>query len=382
MFRDSALVPRPERTQIKFLRVLGFFLVFLLISFLSTVKLHAQSSPSQACCGNFLLGVNYPVPLPGNLAAGDLNGDGKLDVVNANNDSTVSILLGNGDGTLQPQYTVTAVPSGSAFLTEAVAIGDLNGDGHADLAVLCINDLNSSQITGTVNILLNDGTGHFGAPTVIPLNTTSGTEPAQILSAKFGADANLDLAVLDTASGNVSILRGHGDGTFASPVDYSTGSEPAGIAIGDLNGDGYLDLVVAGTSASNGDGVVSVLLGKPDGTFGTATGWTVTSQSICGFVTCLPPTTVAIGDFNGEGKPDLAVNDGAVGGIRVLLGNGDGTFQPELPGCHSVKLGARPKPFNADPRCRSRLAQRSRDAWFRLSRAVRSTAECQIQTTS
>lgn len=86
-----------------------------------------------------MAGVNYAVPGRGGVAVADFNGDKKPDIVIANGDSTVSILLGNGDGTFQPQFTVTAVPSSSTYVAESVAVGDFNGDGYPDLAVLCVS---------------------------------------------------------------------------------------------------------------------------------------------------------------------------------------------------------------------------------------------------
>lgn len=305
------------------------------------------SGPSFAQSGNFLTAVNYPVPGQGGLsgsqnglAIGDFNGDKVPDIVVANGDSTVSILIGNGDGTFKTQYLVTAVPTSSSLLTEWVAVGDFNGDGFADLAVLCVSSLASdSTITGSINILLNkaDGSGTFGAPTVIPI---VGTNPAVVLAAHFGSDLNYDLAVLNVGTANVGILLGKGNGTFQPEVDYATGSQPAALAIGDVNKDGFSDLAVAGTSGS--DGVVTILLGNADGTFQVGVNW-ITASSSC-TETCFAPTAVVIGDFNGDGKLDLAVNDGGVGGIFVLLGNGDGTFQ--TPPLHSANAAGPPNAQN------------------------------------
>jgi hypothetical protein len=278
--------------------------------------------------GNFSAGVNYPVPGQGGIAAGDFNGDKVPDIVIANQDSTVNILIGIPGGTFQPQYTVQAVPSTgtySTYMTESVAVGDFNGDGNLDLAVLSVTT-DSSQ--GTVNILLGDGTGHFAPPMAIPLD---GTQPLQIVSADFNNDSKMDLAVLNLGSMSVTILLGKGNGTFSVLVDTTFGSQPApgtngNMAVADLNKDGKLDLAIAGTSPSNGDGVVSVLLGNGDGTFQPAANWIVTSTGGC-TESCAPPTNVAVGDFNGDGNLDLAVDDGTVGGLFVLLGKGDGSFQ-------------------------------------------------------
>jgi Bacterial Ig-like domain (group 3)/FG-GAP-like repeat len=310
-------------------RSLAFILtVFSVVgSFMCTAPVQAQSS-------NFLPAVNYSVPGQGGIAIGDFNADGIADIAIANGDGTISILLGNGDGTFQPQYTVAAIPASSACAySDEIAAGDFNNDDQTDLAVLCtakptgIGTVNLNGVSGSIEILLNTGNGNgvFGAPTEIPLE---GTGPAEVLASHFGRDANLDLAVLYVGSRSVGILRGSGNGMFQTEVGYLLGSQPnvnagpdAGVtalAIGDLNGDGYADLAVA--AASGGNGVVSVLLGNGDGTFGTAANWIIGKGST--------PSATVIGDFNGDGKADVAVNVGAASqGISVLLGNGDGTFQ-------------------------------------------------------
>src|SRR5262249_24081677 len=118
----------------------------------------------------------------------------------------------------------------------------------------------------------------------------------------------------------VSILFGNGDGTFRTPVNYSTGAGPRIVKVADLNGDGILDLAVTNTGSNN----VSILLGNPDGTFKAAMNYAVGGN----------PATVAVGDLNGDGKLDLAVSyrpdcfGEASGSVSLLLGNGDGTFNP------------------------------------------------------
>ena len=276
--------------------------------------------------GNFLAGVNYAVTGQGGIATGDFNGDQKLDLAIANQNGTVGILLGNGDGTFQAQYTVNALPSTgpySTYVTESVAVGDFNGDGKADLAVLSrSSDISIlSNIRGVVTILAGNGDGTFGAPTT---NALDGAGPLVLLAADLKKNGTIDLAVLDTVSPTVTILLGNGDGTFQPGVDYTTVPQPLGLTVGDLNGDGYPDLAVEGIDSS-GNGVVNVFLNNQDGTFGNGVNW-ITAGSDCS-ESCSAPTAAAIGDFNGDGKADLAVNDGFVGGLFVLLGNGDGTFQ-------------------------------------------------------
>ncbi len=237
---------------------------------------------------------------PETVATGDFNGDGKLDVVVANNNSdSVSILLGNGDGTFQPHvdYPVGSAPS-------TVLVGDFNGDGILDLAV-------RNQSSSTVSILLGNGDGTFQAAH----NSATGNGDSRMVAADFNRDGKLDLATTNDGDGTVSILLGNGDGTFQPHVDYAAGRSPIPLAVGDLSGDGKLDLVVG---SALGD-TFSVLMGNGDGTF----------QGYITYPTISDPESVVLADFNGDGILDLAVFSETSGtpGLEILLGNGDGTFR-------------------------------------------------------
>jgi hypothetical protein len=262
----------------------------------------------------FAVGTN-----PDAIVAGDFTGDGKLDLAVANsNDNTVSVLLGNGDGTFQPQVTYAV---GNA---DAIVAGDFTGNGRLDLAV-------ANRNSNDISVLLGNGDGTF-QPAV---QCAVGSSPDAIVAGDFTGDGRLDLAVVDsgitvsvlpgTAQGGVSILLGHGDGTFQTPVQNAVGSHPAfGIVAGDFTGDGHLDLAVANVASRD----VSILLGNGDGTFQPAVQYAVGSF----------PFGIVAGDFNGDGRLDLAVacvgpelNGGTgPGDVSVLLGNGDGTFQPAV----------------------------------------------------
>jgi FG-GAP-like repeat/FG-GAP repeat len=261
---------------------------------------------------------------PISVATGEFNGDGKVDVVVANNaGNTISVFLGNGDGTFQAavDYAVGANP-------RSVAVGDFNGDGKLDLVV-------TNEGSDNVSILLGNGDGTFQ----IALDYTVGSNPSSAAVGDFNGDGNLDLAITNLASGNVSMLLGNGDGTFQSALDYTVGSRPSSVAVGDLNGDGKLDLVVA----NPGSGYVSVLLGNGDGTFQAAVNYSTPS-----------PDWVVLADFNGDGKLDLAVATGSCrregcGGLSVLLGSGDGTFQAAvLYGSGGGSLSMAVGDFNGD----------------------------------
>ena len=273
------------------------------------------------------------------VAVGDVNLDGKLDVVVANpcrdtnrcsKGGTVGVLLGIGDGTFQ---TVHNYSSGGQFAV-SVALGDVNGDGHPDIVV-------ANTHPNTVGVLLGNGHGKFQTASTY----SSGGQSLNFLAlGDVNDDGKLDLLVADgcissndCSSGGVGVLLGNGDGTFQTAQLYDTGGfGPQSLAVADVNSDGRLDVVVANIcrindGACQDESVVSVLLGNGDGTFQTAQ--TYNSGGFYG-------SSVAVADVNGDNKLDLLVtnrciqrksdcfNDGTGSGvIGVLLGNGDGTFQ-------------------------------------------------------
>jgi FG-GAP-like repeat len=265
---------------------------------------------------------------PENLAMGDLNGDGIADLVVPNgNSQDISVLLGNRDGSFQPLRLIDA---GGAWPSDVV-IADLNGDGKNDVAVTTASG---------VSILLGDGKGNLGAPAVI----TAGTVPTRLIAADFNGDHKLDLAVTNLGSNDVSILMGEGDGTFTTET-VAVGMGPAGIAVGDFNRDGKADLAVANSAVhagknkgSNGN-TLAILLGNGKGGFKPATFIPVEKT----------PLVVIVSDFNKDSKQDLAVTSNAKGEVSELLGNGDGTFRTPRPfhvGPHADGLVA--ADFNGD----------------------------------
>ncbi len=286
------------------------------------------SAPSKFCCGvSILLGNgdgtfqaartfrSVTDGFPGTIAAGDFNGDGKTDLVVANtHNDDVTVLLGNGDGTFKPPQNWAA-----GQVVVDVVVGDFNLDGKLDLAAV-------DFLGNSVSILLGRGDGGFRAARDF-FSGASGV--GFVFVNTFGAvgdfneDGKPDLAVTNQ-NGVISVLLALGGGRFGSPVQYQTGVNlpEQQVAVADLNGDHHLDLVVvnACTGASACPSVVSVLLGKGDGTFQPAVTYNVGHAS----------GSVAIADFNGDGKLDLVTNGGqsGVGDVRLLLGNGDGTFQP------------------------------------------------------
>ena len=254
------------------------------------------------------------------LAVADLNGDGKPDVVVVNYlSSNVEVMLGNGDGTFQPAVTYNS----GGIWGLSVAIADVNGDGKPDLMVGSAVGpyVNGNPSDLAVSVLLGNGDGTF-QPAVA--YDSGGTTVSSVAVADVNGDGRPDLVVVDQCGGGncanpgtINVLLGNGDGTFQRPVPYGSGGQvPRSVAVADVNGDGKPDLVITNP------GTVGVLIGNGDGTFKPA----VTYDSGGG------PVSIAVADVNGDGKPDVVVAiecgdsscDGLVG---VLLGNGDGSFQ-------------------------------------------------------
>lgn len=274
-----------------------FHLLLALCVFALPESVHADS-------GSQLYGSYLSVPTgqgPFRVAIGDFNRDGKPDmaVTNSTNSGSVSILLGNGDGTFAPRTDLTMGTS-----AWGVAAGDFNGDGMLDLAVTNGGD-------NTVSILLGHGDGSFAAR----VDYVVAPSPLSIASGDFNGDGNIDLALVCYWPNVVSVLLGAGDGTFSARTDYAAATGPYGLAISDFNGDGHPDLAVGNYGVEYNGNTVSVLLGRGDGTFAARADY----QTMYG------PRCVATGDFNGDGSPDLAVGV-ETGFVSVLLGNGDGTF--------------------------------------------------------
>ncbi len=247
---------------------------------------------------------------PTSLLSGNLSGAGRLDLAVAGNENDISVILGNGDGTFQPNPILTAAQ------TQYLVAGDFNGDGRLDLAAASSTGVGGS---GFVSVLFGEGDGAFQTQQ----QSQTGVSPWSVVAADFTGDGRLDLVTANASSNTISVLLGNGDGTFQPEREFAAGSFPVALAAGDFNGDGRLDLAVADLNDNN----ISLLFGNGDGTFQAPQEFPSGEFH--------HPTSFVVGDFNGDGRLDLAVGevgDLVQGGtdppdIIVLMGNGNGTFQ-------------------------------------------------------
>ena len=254
------------------------------------------------------LAFNWMAPAHMYLTSGDFNGDGNVDLVALNPDGlTMSVFLGNGDGTLQPAQNSTAVGAPEGF----IAVGDFNHDGKVDLIIPNYMENSSGAPSTELLELLGNGDGTFSTPSVI---STGSTSVSQVVSGDFNRDGNLDLAFIGDSG--LVFLPGNGDGTFGSLRTIS--AQTGALLAGDFNNDGNLDLLEV-TNPTNTTGALSVFLGNGDGTF----------QAPKNSPGTLYPAFGVLGDVNGDGNLDYIASNNDTS-IVIQLGNGDGTFKPGL----------------------------------------------------
>ena len=305
--------------------------------------------------GTFQTAVTHTLPNgPSSLAAGDFTGNGHLSIA-VGTKGGVMVLLGNGNGTFQASVFYAADPNSTV---SSILVSDLAGTGRLDLAT-------ANPATDTVSVLLGNGNGTFGPATNY---TVGGQNPRTVAAGRFRPGGPLDLVTDEVGSDSVSVLPGNGNGTFGQASRYFAADSPSAVATGDFAGRGIDNIVVTNTTQGNqGMGAVSELLNRGNGTFaplpiqvtgdfneGLATGDLrgngvqdlVMTTELAGTVSVflgngdgtfgaphtfpagVGPLGVVVGDFNGDGHPDLVVAEASGStSVDLLLGNGDGTFQ-------------------------------------------------------
>jgi hypothetical protein len=249
-------------------------------------------------------------PTGGALA--DFNNDGMLDVVTADyHGNSVSVLLGNGTGTLAASTSYATLPEAD---TSNLAVGDLNNDGNLD--VIATNPQKASM-----SVFLGNPDGTLDAAVDVPLGIEGNYHPFSPAIGDFDGNGTADVAVGDIVTGPILVKLGNGDGTFGDATEYNPGGVgPQVLLATDINLDGRLDLV----SANRGGLSVSVLIGSKvsPGTFRRAIVSPTDADS--------GPYAIAVADFNLDGVPDVVTPNFLSNTASVLIGVGDGSFEPPI----------------------------------------------------
>lgn len=243
------------------------------------------------------------IELPYNVVVGDLNRDGKQDLIVGHSFAGLSVFLGNGDGTFGPELLLQGA-------SPASAIGDFNGDGKPDIVTTSASGVNA------VRLYLGNGDGTFTSTPDTPfasgyVGTTS------LAVGDFNGDGKLDVVVIGNGLSQAYVFLGNGDGTFGAPASVGFVNDPFSVAVADFNGDGKLDLALSDFSNQ----AVAILLGNGDGTFQPQIEYSVNGY----------PYALAVADLNNDQHPDIAIANGgpvggSAGGVSVILNNGNGTF--------------------------------------------------------
>jgi hypothetical protein len=241
------------------------------------------------------------------VTTGDVNGDGKPDIIVTNYKiGTVSVFHNTGNGTFLAQVTY---PTGAAYDTWSVAVADVNGDSKRDIIV-------GNAASNNIGVLFNAGNGTFSAQ--VTYSTGNGSQPYSVVAADVNGDSKIDIIIANYGLNKVGVLLNAGTGTFGAQVTYSVGSAPFAVTVADVNGDGKPDILVANTGSNN----VGVLFNTGTGAFGVETTYSTGTGS--------QPYSVAAADFNGDGKLDIVVANYNALNVGVLLNTGNGTFVSQV----------------------------------------------------
>ena len=298
----------------------------------TTVILAMTLSFTNPATAALRCGSNFATPVPyvtGDFAQaaafGDMNGDGKPDLVVANAGvATLTVLLNNGAGV----FTFLGSYPAGGYYASSVELADVNRDGRLD-AVIGLDSANK------VSILYGTGTGGLGAPVLIA--NAGGPRMARV--ADLNRDGRPDIVTPNFTSKTVAILLADNAGGFLAPVNLPGGTNPTSVPVADINLDGASDILTANNGGDDSNSYVGVMLGNGNGTF----------QALVPVLTARSPADIVVGDLNRDGRPDLAVANVGNSSVSVLRGNGDGTFQPnQWYGTGGGPHGVRIADFNDD----------------------------------
>ncbi len=280
---------------------------------------------------------------PAAIVTEDFDGDGALDLVVANQaDHTITVLKGDKNGNFNPITPATAAildadgqPIIPSPLNAPVALvaGLFDSDSFPDIAV--VNQGGGGSGNGFVMVLLGNGNGTFHPVFQNNNPVQNGVEnlPKAIVAGDFNQDQRLDMAISNSGSGTVTVLLGSTDGTFqalsdpnsGSPIVLQAGIDPEGMTFADLNSDGRLDLAVLNRSQN----ALTLFSGNTGGGFDRLTD--ANRNPLPPVPLGNAPSAISIGEFNGDGRLDLAVVHEADNMLMILFGNGNGTLTPSTP---------------------------------------------------
>ncbi|CAF4675763.1 unnamed protein product, partial [Rotaria sp. Silwood2] len=253
---------------------------------------------------------------PKSIAIGDFNNDGHLDIAVANyGTNNVGILLGHGNGSFEIPVTYFLPYS----IPYSIAIGDFNNDQQLDIAV-------TNYDTNGVSILIGYANGTFASP--MTFSTGLGSYPYAVVAGDFNNDNQLDIVVTNSGTDTVGVFLGYGNGSFEKQETYFIGasSRPSYVALGDFNNDQQLDIAVSNTGTYN----ISIFIGFGNGTFAIIATHSISSKS--------SPFGIAVGDFDKDNQSDIVVANAETNSILLLTGYA--TKPSKTPNTYSTGVGA------------------------------------------